>query len=267
MKGATLRGILFDLDGVIYLGDEVIAGAGDVLDWVRSHEIPCLFVTNTTSRPREVLCSKLAGMGITVDKDRILSPPVAAASWLQAHAGGRTALFVPGATRIEFDRLTLWDGDIKQPVSAVVVGDLGTDWDFQRLNAAFLLLMQKPQPRLVALGMTRYWKATDGLRLDTGPFVAALQYASGVDPVVMGKPARAFFLAGAEQLKIPPDQLLMIGDDIRGDVQGAQQAGLRALLVRTGKFREQDLATDVRPDGVLTSIADLPHWWQQCVAD
>jgi phospholysine phosphohistidine inorganic pyrophosphate phosphatase len=262
-----MRGILFDLDGVIYLGDKMIAGADDTLEWVCSREIPCLFVTNTTSRPRDALCSKLAGMGITVDPGHILSPPVAAANWLQTHAAAPTALFVPEATRVEFDGLPLWNGNTEQAVAAVVVGDLGTGWDFHRLNQAFLLLMQKPQPSLVALGMTRYWKAADGLRLDAGPFVAALQYATGVDPVVTGKPAREFFLAGADKLNIPPDQLLMIGDDIRGDVQGAQQAGLTGMLVQTGKFRPQDLDTQWRPDAVLASIADLPRWWQQHVAE
>jgi HAD superfamily hydrolase (TIGR01458 family) len=263
LKGSTLRGILFDLDGVIYLGDEMIAGASDVLNWARAREIPCLFVTNTTSRPRDALCSKLAGMGIAVDRAHILSPAVAAVTWLQARAAGPTALFVPEATRVEFAGLPVWNGDLDQPVGAVVLGDLGAGWDFQRLNQAFLLLMQEPQPSLVALGMTRYWKAADGLRLDAGPFVAALQYAAGVDPVVMGKPASAFFLAGSERLGISPDQLLMIGDDIRGDVHGAQQAGLKGMLVMTGKFRAEDLNTGVHPDAVLSSIADLPGWWKQ----
>lgn len=265
MAGVDVRGILFDLDGVIYLGDQLIDGAVQALEWVRARRIPHLFVTNTTSRPREALCRKLSGMGIAVDVDRILSPPVAAVHWLQTQTRGAAALFVPEATRVEFAGLPLWRGNGDEAVGSVVVGDLGEDWDFRRLNQAFRLLMQQPAPRLVALGMTRYWKTPDGLQLDAGPFVTALQYASGIEPVVTGKPAAAFFHSGAEALGIQPAQLLMIGDDIRGDIGGAQQAGLKALLVQTGKFQPSDLQGDVLPDAVLASIADLPEWWQRQV--
>jgi len=262
MENTALRGILFDLDGVIYLGDDMIPGAGDTLDWVRSQNIPHLFVTNTTSRPREALSSKLAAMGIGVDPDDILSPPLAAANWLQANTAAPAALYVPDATRVEFEHLRLWAGDPAETVGAVVLGDLGERWDFARLNQAFLLLMQQSAPPLVALGMTRYWKAADGLRLDAGPFVAALEYATGRTAVVMGKPAEAFFHSGADILGIGAAQLLMIGDDIRGDVNGAQKAGLKAALVKTGKFRPQDLESGHPPDAVLASIADLPRWWE-----
>jgi ribonucleotide monophosphatase NagD (HAD superfamily) len=67
---------------------------------------------------------------------------------------------------------------------------LGEGWDFATLNRAFRLLMAEPHPRLIALGMTRYWRAADGLRLDTAPFVVALQHATGIAPVVLGKPDR-----------------------------------------------------------------------------
>jgi HAD superfamily hydrolase (TIGR01458 family) len=262
MQGSTMRGILFDLDGVIYQGDRAIAGATDCIDWIRSKRIPYLFVTNTTSKPRSALCSKLAAMGLEVEIDRILSPPVAAAHWLQANIEGEIALFIPDVTLCEFNSFRLWQGDENQPVAAVIVGDLGEGWSFSRLNQAFRCLLKQPAPALVALGMTRYWQAADGLRLDTGPFVAALQYATGIEALVMGKPANAFFLAGAQALGLEPGQLVMIGDDIRGDVEGAQKAGLKGVLVKTGKFQPQDLDAGVKPDAVLDSIADLPGWWQ-----
>jgi ribonucleotide monophosphatase NagD (HAD superfamily) len=101
------------------------------------------------------------------------------------------------------------------------------------------------------------------LQLDAGPFVAALHYASGIEPVVLGKPAPAFFDAATAALSSVPARTLMIGDDIRGDVAGAQQAGLRAALVRTGKFRPSDLHGETRPDAVLSGIGDLPAWWSR----
>jgi HAD superfamily hydrolase (TIGR01458 family) len=257
-----MRGILFDLDGVIYQGEALVAGAADALEWVRDQQIPHLFVTNTSSRPREALCRKLSAMGIETEPRDIISPPAAAARWLRREVEGPIALFVPEATRGEFAGLASWSGAVQQRVGAVVVGDLGEDWSFERLNQAFQLLMAIPPPRLVALGMTRYWRTASRLQLDAGPFVSALQYATGLEPVILGKPARAFFATAADQLGLDPGELLMIGDDIRGDIQGAQRAGLRAALVKTGKFQPRDLESDVHPDAVLDSVARLPEWWR-----
>ena len=80
--------------------------------------------------------------------------------------------------------------------------------------------------------------------------------------VVLGKPAPEFFQAGLARVDCPAREAVVIGDDIVGDVQGAQRVGLQGILVRTGKFRESDLAGESRPDAVLDSIADFPAWWR-----
>ena len=121
--------------------------------------------------------------------------------------------------------------------------------------------MSDAAPPLVALGLTRYWRADDGLRLDAGPFVRALEYATGDSAVVLGKPDPAFYHSAVEDLDLETDQVVMVGDDVRSDVEGAQRAGLTGVLVCTGKFSPSDLDGDVSPDAVLDSIADLPRWW------
>lgn len=252
-------GILFDLDGVIYQADSPIAGAREALQCCKAREIPFRFVTNTTSRPRAAIIKKLSGMGIEADCADLLTPAVAAATDLGG-AGQTASLFVPEATREEFSGLEATPGQIPD---AVVVGDLGESWTFARLNRAFVQLMQDDKVRLIALGMTRYWRARDGLRLDTGPFVKALEYAVGRSAEVVGKPAADFFLAGCRQLALDPGNCIMIGDDIRSDVGAAQAAGLQGILVRTGKFQASDLGQDIKPDAVLDSIADLPQWLEQ----
>jgi HAD superfamily hydrolase (TIGR01458 family) len=169
---------------------------------------------------------------------------------------------VPQATRSEFNALSIVDEHSDSPVDAVVIGDLGEAWDYATLNRAFRLLMRQPRPLLIALGMTRYWRAPDGLRLDVAPFIMALRHASGTAPTVLGKPAKAFFELALDRLGCGAGESFMIGDDIRGDVGGAQEAGMRGILVRTGKFQLTDLETDIQPDVVLDSIADLPAWWE-----
>jgi HAD superfamily hydrolase (TIGR01458 family) len=232
---------LFDLDGVFFVGDDPIPGGADVIAWVEERQLPYLFVTNTTSHPRSHLATKLARCGVRAEVEQILTPAVAAHEWLTEHARGPVALFVPDATATEF-------------------GDLGEQWSFAQLNRAFRLLMAEPRPQLIALGMARFWKDTDGLTLDNGPFASALAFASGLEPSVTGKPAPAFFEAACHRIALPPEQVTMVGDDIRGDIGGAQGAALRGVLVRTGKFHRDDLTLGIEPDAVLDSVADLPRW-------
>jgi HAD superfamily hydrolase (TIGR01458 family) len=258
-----LQAILFDMDGVLYEGDRAVLGAAESVAWFQQREIPHLFLTNTTSRPREALVEKLSGLGIEIEPERILTPPVAAIAWLRAQAPGPAALFVPEATAGEFAGLESLPAGAETGAASVVVGDLGEGWNFHTLNRAFRLLMQEPQPALVALGMTRYWRPPDGLRLDVAPFVVALEHASGANAVVLGKPAPAFFEAALALLGCEPSQTALVGDDIVTDVQAAQRAGMRGVLVRTGKFREGDLEGTIRPDAVLDSVAELPRWWDE----
>ena len=257
-----MNGVLFDLDGVFYEGGQPLEGAPEVVSWYQKRHIPHLFLTNTSSRPRSALVERLSHMGIQTVGERILTPPVAAARWLKANVSGDIALFVPQATKQEFEGFPLANERAESGAGAVVIGDLGEGWDFPTLNRAFRLLISEPKPVLIALGMTRYWRAADGLRLDVAPFVVALEHATGVEPIVMGKPAAPFYQAALASLGVETSKTFMVGDDIRGDIDGAQKIGLRGLLVRTGKFRPSDLEQDIAPHAVLNSIADLPAWWE-----
>jgi len=257
-----MTALLIDLDGVLYESERPIAGAPAAVRWLEANAVPHLFLTNTTSRPRSALIEKLARMDIVVDAAAILTPPVAAARWLASNAPGPVALFVPPATTTEFAALEVAPPGATD-VAAVVIGDYGERWTFAELNRAFRLLMSEPRPVLVALGMTRYWKAADGLRLDTAPFVVALEHATGAEPVVLGKPAVPFFETALSMLAASPGETLMVGDDIRGDIAGAQSAGMAAALVRTGKFRPGDLDSDIRPDFLLGSFAEPPDRWPE----
>ena len=260
-KRALTRAILFDMDGVLYNSDTPIPGAAEALAWLRAQAIPHLFVTNTTSRSRSVLVEKLARFGIPAVPSQILTPCVAASAWLRERDARRVAVFVPPKTRCEFDGIDCLPDDAESGADHVVIGDLGERWDFRALNRAFRLLHHNPEATFLALGMTRFWQAQDGVALDVAPFVAALSHATGREPVVFGKPTAHFFHAAAGQLGLPASQILMVGDDVVTDIGGAQLAGLRGVLVKTGKFRPSDLEAEVKPDWVLDSVADLPEFY------
>jgi HAD superfamily hydrolase (TIGR01458 family) len=192
-------------------------------------------------------------MGLEVAEEELFTAPLAAARWLEGEGIGRVALYLPESTHEDF---AAFERTHDRP-EAVVVGDLGERWDFATLNRAFRQVMEGA--RLVALQKNRYWLTADGLALDAGPFVAALEHATGREAVVVGKPAPGFFALAVAALGLPPGRVAAVGDDVEADVAGAQAAGLRGVLVRTGKFREAGLReSGVRPDAVLDSVADLP---------
>jgi HAD superfamily hydrolase (TIGR01458 family) len=259
-----MHALLIDLDGVIYQDDEVVPGAAEAVAWMRRQGIAHAFVTNTSSASRDSLLDKLARFGVPIAAERVFTPALVAAQWLlQRPRHQPAALFMPASARADLAAVRALDDDAESGAGSVVIGDLGSAWSFAHLNRAFRLLVANADAPLLSLGATRYWRAADGLRLDVGPFVAALECAIGRRAVVVGKPAREFYELAVRALHCAPAQAIMIGDDIAVDVAGAQQAGLRGILVRTGKFRPADLAGDTRPDGVLGSIAELPGWWQR----
>ena len=144
----------------------------------------------------------------------------------------------------------------KDDVDYVVVGDAGNDFTFDRLNQALRLILDGAE--ILALEKDRYWMQPEGLVLSTGPFVAALEYATGKRSILMGKPSPEFFQMALKDLDKSAKSAAMIGDDILTDVHGAQQLGLKGILVKTGKYRE-DLAASsgVVPDLVIESLANL----------
>ncbi len=258
-----MRGILFDLDGVLYNSEEPIEGAAEAVQWVQDRGIPHLFVTNTTSRDRAALVQKMGRFGIRTKRDSILTPCIAAAEWLKDRKDGLAALFVDRRALGEFEGVPCLPEEAESGARYVVIGDLGDLWNFRRLNQAFRILNSSPETVLIALGMTRFYQAQDGLRLDVAPFIVALEHAAGKKSVVFGKPADTFFRAAVEKLHMAPHEIAMIGDSIETDIAGAQQTGIRGVLVRTGKFRQEDLQGEVRPDVVLNSIREVPAWWQK----
>jgi HAD superfamily hydrolase (TIGR01458 family) len=248
-------GCILDLDGTVYFGGRTIPGAAEAVAALRRAEVPFCFATNTTRRPRSELVEMLAEMGIRSVPEELFTAPVAAARWLEERGAHRVSLLLPEATFEEFEG---FERDDESP-EYVVVGDLGEAWSFLVLNTAFRALRQGA--RLVAIQKNRCWDPGDGPRLDAGPFVAALEYATGEPAVLVGKPSQPFFETAAAAMALDPGQVVVVGDSLENDVMGGQRAGCLGVAVRTGSFREQDLAAlEVPPDALLDSIADLPEW-------
>ncbi|MCM2464844.1 TIGR01458 family HAD-type hydrolase [Methanoculleus oceani] len=249
--------VLIDIDGVLYVGDRPVAGADRALRELDRQGIPYRFVSNTTRRSRRSVSARLQGLGYAIPEPWIITAPVAAATHLRE--GGRTRCFLlttPDA-RTDFEEAGIVA--VEEGADAVVVADAADGLAYATLNRAFRLLVNGAD--LVALEKDRYWMGPDGLMLSAGPFVAALEYATGKEAEVIGKPSGAFFRRALREIGINPDKAAMVGDDIVTDIGGARACGMQGILVRTGKYREETVRrSGIVPDLVIDSLADLPDY-------
>jgi phospholysine phosphohistidine inorganic pyrophosphate phosphatase len=251
---AGVRALLVDLEGTVFQDRRLIPGAATALAQAASRGLAVAFVTNTTSRPRSVLVRELAEMGLPVDVEAVFSAPRAARAYLSRTRRTRCFLLARLSLLEDLPGIEVSESEAE----AVLLGDLGQEMRFDRLNRAFRLLVGGAE--LVALARNRYWRAEDGLVLDVGAFAAALEYASGKPATLVGKPSPEFFGAVLAALGVAAAETVVIGDDLESDVGGAQGFGMRGVLVRTGKFQPGDLERSrVAPDAVLDSLADLPR--------
>jgi HAD superfamily hydrolase (TIGR01458 family) len=247
--------VLLDIDGVLHVGDQPIEGAIEALGKLREQSSGVRLVTNTTSKSRRQIVEQLQGLGFEVSVSDVLTPAALAVRHCRDR-GYRSVRLLVGEGLRE-DLADLAEAPSGAAVDAIVLGDLGDGFTAEVLNGAFRLLMDGAE--LVALQHNRYWRRADGLALDVGAYSAALEYASGVGAAVVGKPAHEFFTAALADLQSRAENTLMVGDDVEADVGGALAAGLRAVLVRTGKYRAHALeASGVTPTEIVDSIAEVP---------
>jgi HAD superfamily hydrolase (TIGR01458 family) len=244
---------LLDVDGVIVEGWKALPGAVGAVADLRDQGIPFRFITNTTAKTRRDLAETLAGAGFEVSAPEILTAPSATAVYLREHHGGQKCfLIAKGDVAEDLEDIELVD----EGAEVVVIGGAEENFTYENLNAAFRMLMEGAA--LVSMHRNMYWKTDEGLTLDAGAFVAGLEQASGVEAVIVGKPAAEFFRAGLSELGLPAERVAMVGDDIHNDVLAAQAIGMTGVQVRTGKFRPEDLeGVDPQPDHVIDSIASV----------
>jgi HAD superfamily hydrolase (TIGR01458 family) len=258
---SPIEAFLLDLDGTLYAGGSAVPGAPDTLARLRREGVPFRLVTNTTSRSRSMLVERLEGYGFAIEPGEIFTATLAGAELARTAGYTSVAPFTPEAALEDVAGLDLVGGTSGRSAAkvpdAILVGDLGDRWNYALLQEAFDYLMRGSA--FLAFSRDRYWLRDGRLVLDAGPFVAALEFASGSPARVAGKPSPEFFQAAVRSLGgVPLRRVAMVGDDLWSDVQGAQDAGLQGWLVRTGKYRPSALAqSGIAPDRILDSVAAL----------
>ncbi|XP_043375525.1 phospholysine phosphohistidine inorganic pyrophosphate phosphatase isoform X2 [Dermochelys coriacea] len=234
-RRAGIEGVVLDISGVLYDGGGdgggvPIPGSREAVEKIKASGLKLRFCTNETQATRGKFVEKLQRLGFNISVNEVTAPAPAACRILKER-NLRPHLLVHDDLVPEFDQLD------KANPNCVVIGDAADNFSYKNLNEAFRVLIGLENPILISLGRGRYYKETDGLKLDVGVYMKALEYACDVQAEVVGKPAKMFFQSALAEMEVEPQKAIMIGDDIVNDVGGAQQCGMRALQVRTGKYR------------------------------
>jgi HAD superfamily hydrolase (TIGR01458 family) len=249
-----IRGVLLDLAGVVYEGDHVLPGAIDAIARLHEAGLPLRFVTNTTTKTKAALLARLKKLGLEITGDELFTPGQAARAWLTAHDASPVLLVHPN---LEGEFADLPHGATR----AVVIGDAGEAFTYANLNHAFRALVDGAT--LLALAKNRTFKGDDGLlTLDAGAFVAALEYSSGLEAIVLGKPSPDFYAGALASMDCSPQDAVMVGDDAEADVAGALRF---APLSRNSRILGEDGALRTAGRGCPPAIRD--GWRQVRLSD
>jgi HAD superfamily hydrolase (TIGR01458 family) len=253
---ADIDGLLLDIDGVLAVSWEPIPGSIEALDAFHRAGLPVCLITNTTTHTRAGLARILGDAGFDVDPARIVTAVTATADYVRTwHPGAAVFLVSDGDATDDMHGVHLVDRAADADV--IVLGGASEDFSYPTISRVFRRLMDGAP--LIAMHRNLYWKTAGGWALDAGAYVAGLEAAADITAVVCGKPSAPYFEAALDVLGVPATRAAMVGDDIVNDVQGAQAAGLTGILVRTGKYREGDLAKGA-PDVVVDGLRDVPAW-------
>jgi len=254
LSPSALRGFVLDVDGVLHLSEVPIPGAAEAVARLRERGYGLCFLTNTTAFSRAERAERLRAYSIQADPNEVLTASSVTANWLRARGSPPCYLLLNGSGRDEFTGLEV---DAADP-EFVVVGEMGETLHQADLDRALQALLQGAE--LVAIQKNRYWLKGGQRALDVGAYVAALEFASGQQATVIGKPAPHGYQAALHRLGLPASQAAMVADDLAVDLAGARSVGMHTILVESGEYGPASAQRGEPPDLALPSIADLPAW-------
>jgi HAD superfamily hydrolase (TIGR01450 family) len=263
----AIGGVLFDIDGVLVTSWEPIPGAAETLRVLAENQIARSYLTNTTTRTRVQIAALLTDAGMDVTADEVITAAMLTADYVRDnYPEARCFLVNSGHIEEDMPGIDLVGssdvGEHPATPDVILLGGAGPEYDHVTLSRVYDWMAQGVP--VVAMHRSMSWNTTEGLRVDTGMYLAGMEEMSGRKAIAVGKPAPAGFLASANRLGVDPEEMYMVGDDLNNDVLAAQVVGMTGVLVRTGKFRPDTLtrwAEDeyaMQPNHVIDSVADLP---------
>ena len=253
MSPTRPKAFLIDLDGTLYFKGEPCPRAIETVNDLRQEKYQLRFLTNTTAKTPKMLHAQMQALGFDIHENEIFNATYACLLYLRSQPEISCHFMVDDAVKAFFKEIPTDDN----APDFVVVGDYGEGFDFHALNHAFRLLMSGAE--LIALQRNLHWFSSEGMFLDCGAFVTLLEAAAGKTATVIGKPSETFFKLALDDLQLSPSEAIVVGDDITSDIVGAEKMKMRSILVKTGKFKPDQLENPIaKPTWVLDSVAELP---------
>ncbi|MBI5305065.1 MAG: HAD-IIA family hydrolase [Chloroflexi bacterium] len=257
---ATVRALVIDADGVLWHGKQNLPGVPAFFDFLRARDIAFIIATNNSARPASEIVERLARMNVRIDDNQVLTSAEATARYLPRLAPRGARVYLVGGQGIA-DELTRAGFQLVEREADVVV--VGIDWQltYEKLKRASLEIRRGA--KFVGTNADKTFPTEDGLVPGAGSLIAAIQTATDVAPTIIGKPERAMFDIALEKIGAPRDAAAMLGDRLDTDIQGAQLAGLKGILVLTGVVtRDALVGASVTPDLVVENLDALRGMWQ-----
>lgn len=256
-----------DMDGVLWRGDQPLAGIHDLFAFLHARAIPFALATNNSRMTPADYVEKLAKMGVAgIEERQIVTSGTATATYVTRRYPYRSVIHVVGGDGL---RKLITDagfeitGEVDPRVVAVVVGiDFALTYD--KLKKASLCV--RAGADFIATNTDATFPTPDGLVPGAGSIVAALQTSTGKSPISMGKPGRAMFEAALESLGISAERTLMIGDRLDTDIAGAAEVGMQTALVLTGVTSPAEAEkANIQADSTFTGLPALLAAWKAAV--
>jgi len=251
-KNLSIKGIIFDIDGVLEFQGKIYDGAIETINSLRDKGIVLRFLTNSTLKSRKSCADKLKKRGFRIFEEEIITASYATALYLKKLNPKSYWVMLEREGLNEFRDFT---HDMENP-EYIVVGDNRSNFDFNHLNKALRLLLKGA--KLIAMSSGLVDASMGEIELDVGSWAHMLERASGVKGVYIGKPNPYVFELALKSMNLDKNEVVMVGDQISTDIKGAKNIGIKSILLKTGEFDERDLNSDIKPDFIFDSIRDIP---------
>ena len=250
---ARVRLVIFDLDGVVYRGDEAVPGASELVGWLHGSGVTVRFATNNSMVERAGYVHRLAALGIPAAAEEIVTSSSATVEHLRRHAPEVRTVLAIGADGLRAELVAAGlvadmarditqdppGAPLERAYDAVVVG-LDPEFEYRRMSVAMSAVAAGA--RLIATNADSRYPTPAGFVPGAGSMVAALAAATGVTPEVIGKPEPAMFRSILEETGVPAAETVVVGDNPASDIVGARRSGCASILVLTGVATAEDAA-------------------------
>ena len=255
-----IKAVILDMDGVIYRGRTLIAGADKVIVELKKRGIKIAYLTNACTRSRKGRVEKMKILGIDADEKEMFPTSYAVAKYICAnYPKSKLNVFYIGGDGVGEELIDAGISVVDAQKADIVVIGLDSKMTYEKMSNGFRAIIRGAD--FIATNIDATFPVEDGLLPGAGALVEFLSFASGRKPkIVIGKPNTYVLDMILKELGVGKDEVVMVGDRLDSDIAVAKKAGVRSVLVLSGITKKEDLnklRQNEKPDAVIDSIRDL----------